>query len=297
MTASDLMPQLMALVLALVLALAVYLLGRRYGDRLWAGLWRRGQEDAERIHATLAAMFREVPLGRCRLMVRGASLLALALVVFLTWGLPWPAVAGFGLLAAWLAGKLPRRVVDHLHRRYVARFEDQLTDALTMTASALRSGLSLPQGLDLVAREMPAPMSQEMGLVLNQQKMGMSLDQSLEELGQRIASDDLTLVVNAVLILRETGGNLSETFDTIVYTISERDKVRGKIRTLTAQGVAQGMILTVMPFALAWVLYLINPDYLRPMFTSVLGWIMLGFMTLLLAAGGMMIRKIVTIDV
>lgn len=297
MTGASLTTQFMALALALLPALAVFLLGRRFGDRLWAVIWRRGQEDAEWVHASLSAMFRELPLDRCRLMVRGASLLALLLLAFLTWSLSWPVTVGFSVLAAWLAGRLPRRVVEHLRRRYVARFEDQLTDSLTMLASALRSGLSLPQGLDLVAREMPAPMSQEIGLVLNQQKMGMSLDQALEELGRRIDSDDLALVVNAVLILRETGGNLSETFDTIVHTISERDKVRGKIRTLTAQGVAQGMILTAMPFVLAWVLHLINPDYLRPMFTSVLGWIMLGFMALLLAVGGMMIRKIVTIDV
>lgn len=297
MAGMDLMAQAGAAGLGLAFALAAYLLGRRYAERIWGVLWRRGQEDAQRIHQLLAGMFRDTPLPRCRLMVWGSSLAAGVLAALATWGLAWPAVAVFSLLAAWLAGRLPLRLVEAMRRRYVSRCEDQLCDALTMMASALRSGLSLPQGLDLVAREMPQPISQEMGLVLNQQKMGRSLDDALSELAERLPSDDVVLAVNAVLILRETGGNLSETFDTIVYTISERDKVRGKIRTLTAQGVAQGMILTAMPFVLGWVLHLINPDYMRPMLTSVPGWIMLGFMGLLLAVGGMMIRKIVTIDV
>lgn len=297
MDAMGLAAQAGAVGLGLVFALVAYLLGRHYAERIWGLLWRRGQEDAERIHQLLAGMFKQTPLPRCRIMVWGGSLLGGLLALLFTWGLAWPATAAFTLIAAWLAGRVPLRLVKSMRAKYITRCEDQLCDALTMMASALRSGLSLPQGLDLVAREMPQPISQEMGLVLNQQKMGRSLDDALSELAERVPSDDLVLAVNAVLILRETGGNLSETFDTIVYTISERDKVRGKIKTLTAQGVAQGVILTAMPFVLGWVLHLINPDYMRPMFTSVLGWIMLGFMGALLAVGGMMIRKIVTIDV
>ncbi len=166
-----------------------------------------------------------------------------------------------------------------------------------MAASALRSGLSLPQALDLVTREMPAPIGQEFALALKEQRVGKTLEEALDAMADRLPSLDLALVVNAVLVLRETGGNLSETFDTIVHTISERDKVRGKIKTLTAQGVAQGIILTGMPFVLAWVLHLLNPDYMRPLFTTLAGWVLLFFMGLMLLVGGLMIRKIVSIDV
>lgn len=289
--------QAAGLALALLAGLAAYLLAGRYGQRLWAAFQRRGEGDAVFIHETCERLFREIPLAHCRLMVWGSALAGLALGAGLTWHLAWPALAFFSLVLGYVAWGLPRRLAAYLGRRYVGRFADQLVDALTMLASALRSGLSLPQSLDMVGREMPNPMSQELALVLKEQQMGRSLDEALEALATRVPSEDLGLVVNSVLILRETGGNLAETFDTIVYTISERDKVRGKIKTLTAQGVAQGMILTAMPFVLAWVLYLINPDYMRPLFTTALGWVMLGFMGLLLTIGGLMIRKIVSIDV
>lgn len=285
------------LLLAVVAGLAVFLLGRRWGEHLWGALQRRGENDALHLRQCSERMFKELPLERCRWIVWGAALAGLLLGGLLTWRLAWPAMAFFALVLGWLAWRLPRRLADWLNRRYVSHFEDQLVDALTMLASALRSGLSLPQAMDMVGREMPNPISQELMLVLSQQRLGRGMDEALEELAQRLDSEDLTLVVNSILVLRETGGNLAETFDTIVYTISERDKVRGKIKTLTAQGVAQGMILTAMPFVLGWVLYLINPDYMRPMFTTVLGWIMIGFMGLLLAIGGLMIRKIVNIDV
>jgi len=127
--------------------------------------------------------------------------------------------------------------------------------------------------------------------------MGKTLDDALSAMGDRLPSLDLAIVVNAVLILRETGGNLSETFDTIVYTITEREKVKDKIRTLTAQGKAQGVILISMPFVMAYLMNLVNPEYMEPLFTTLLGWLLLLFMCLMLLAGGLLIRKIITIDV
>ncbi len=253
--------------------------------------------EADYLERTLGLMFRPLALSRCRLVVFAATGLGALVGGQLAMGLSLLPQVLVAFFFAWLFSRLPRQVVRSLHRRYLERFDDQLADALTMAASALRSGLSLPQALDLVTREMPAPIGQEFALALKEQRVGKTLEEALDAMADRLPSLDLALVVNAVLVLRETGGNLSETFDTIVHTISERDKVRGKIKTLTAQGVAQGIILTGMPFVLAWLLHLLKADYMRPLFTTLAGWVLLFFMGLMLLVGGLMIRKIVSIDV
>ena len=289
--------QAIGLAAALVAGAAVYLFSLRFMDTVWAALSRRALGDAEYIFRKLDLMFKETTLRRCQQVVWGSGLFGLVLGVLVTWHLNWLFLILFSLIIAYLCLRIPRRVVDFMHERYLGRFQDQFVDALVMMSSALRSGLSLVQAMDLVVKEMPAPTSQEFGLTLRQHNLGQSLDEALEAMAERVPSDDLGLFVNSVVVLRETGGNLAETFDTIVFTVSERDKVRGKIKTLTAQGTAQGVILICMPFVMAVVLQILNPDYMRPMFTTVLGWIMLGFMVMLLALGGMMIRKIVNIDV
>lgn len=281
----------------LVFGAAAYLLGRRYGRQISNWFYRRGQAQAEEMRATFARMFKEVSLWRCQLVVAAGALLGLLAGLYLTRELSfWPNLA-FALLTAYLGWRLPRPVMAQLYRRYVRGFDDQLVDGLTMVANALRSGLSLVQSLDLVVKEMPPPISQEFGYMMEEHRMGTRLEESLERMSERIPCEDLGIVVQAVLVLRETGGNLSETFDTIVYTIRERKRVEGKIRAMTAQGVSQGIILTAMPFVLAYVLHVMNPDYIRPLFTTVVGWLLLLLMCLLLLAGGLMIRKIVKIEV
>lgn len=285
--------------LAVVLAFGAtgYLLARRYGLQWWDSAYRQGQAQAEGLRDSFQAMFKEVSLLRCRLVVLGSALAGLALGLYLTRALdPWPNVL-FGLFIAYLGWRLPKPVMGFFYHRYVRAVDDQLVDALTMVANALRSGLSLVQSLDLVVKEMPQPISQEFGLMLKEHRVGARLEEALERMAQRLPCQDLGIAVEAVLVLRETGGNLAETFDTIVYTVRERKRVEGKIRTMTAQGVAQGVILISMPFVLAYVMYLMNPEYIIPMFTTVLGWLLLGLMCLLLTAGALMIRKIVKIEV
>lgn len=288
---------ILMLVPAVVVGAAVYLLARRFQERVGDRLSSLAYADAEYLYTMGERMFKDWPLTRCRQAVWLGGLLGLVLGLLITWQLAWPTRIVSAVVLGWLGMRLPRLLVNLMHRRYVERFQDQFVDALVMMSSALRSGLSLNQGIELVHEEMPEPTSQEFGLVLRQNRMGKSIDEALAAMSERIPSEDLALFVNSVLVLRETGGNLAETFDTIVFTISERDKVRGKIKTLTAQGVAQGVILIAMPFVMGAVLHILNPEYMRPMFTTTLGWIMLGFMVALLAAGALMIRKIVSIEV
>ena len=263
----------------------------------WDWFTRRYHADVEYLHTTFERMFKDVSILKCRIMIIAGPSLVGIFMVWLTWQAPWIANLLLGLAGVGVAWWLLRKAVDSMYSRYVRRFDEQLVDALVMASNALRVGLSLPQALEIVTKEMPAPISQEFSLVLKEHRMGKTLDEALNSMADRIPSLDLTMVVNAVLILRETGGNLSETFDTIVYTITEREKVKDKIRTLTAQGRVQGIILICMPFVMAYLLNWANPDYMRPMFTTLLGWLLLLFMTLMLLAGGLMIRKIVTIDV
>lgn len=164
-------------------------------------------------------------------------------------------------------------------------------------ANSLKSGLNLPQVIQVLVEEMPKPIADEFSLVLSQQKLGLTIDEAMEKMMNRVPSDDLAVALNSVLILRETGGDLAETFDTIANTIRERRKIEGKINAMTQQGRTQGLILILMPFALAALLYTVNPDFLRPLLTTQFGWMMIGLVLVLQLLGGLWMRKILTIDV
>jgi tight adherence protein B len=151
--------------------------------------------------------------------------------------------------------------------------------------------------MQLVTDELSNPISQEFSLVLSQNKLGISLEEAMGNLSIRMAHDDIEMFTTSVNILKETGGNLAETFDSISYTIRERIKVESKIQAMTAQGVMQGVIVVLMPFALGAILYTIDPERIRPMFTTIPGWAMLFVMMTLQAIGAFAIWKIVQVRV
>jgi tight adherence protein B len=128
-------------------------------------------------------------------------------------------------------------------------------------------------------------------------RIGRSMQDSLNDLGMRIPRPDVQMFVTAVNILQETGGNLAETFQTIVYTVRERQKVQKKIEALTAQGITQGVIITMVPFFMLGVFSIIDPKYVEPLFSTTLGLLALVAVLVLQVLGGLMIRKIVRIDV
>lgn len=198
------------------------------------------------------------------------------------------AAIGYQSLRMWLKFFWERRI---------SLFNEQLVDALNLLANSLKSGLNLTQGLQVLIQESKNPISQEFGMVLSQEKLGLTIDEALEKMLERIPSDDLAIAIHSVLILREMGGNLSETFDTIASTIRERRKVSGKIKAMTQQGKLQGLILLLLPFGLGGALYVINPPYILPLVTTQLGWIMLMVMFLFQGVGALWIKKIVNIDV
>ena len=127
---------------------------------------------------------------------------------------------------------------------------DQMVDGMTIMANGIKAGQSLTQSMERVTENMSGPLSQEFGLVLNKIRLGMSVEEALNEFGERIPRQDVQMFVTSVNILKETGGNLAETFQTIVTTVRERQKVEKKIEALTAQGTMQAVIITLVPFLL-----------------------------------------------
>jgi tight adherence protein B len=193
--------------------------------------------------------------------------------------------------------RMPRFVVNRMWENRLDRFGEQLIDALTFMSNGLRSGLSLVQSMDMVKEELHDPMSQEFALILSQQRLGVPLEEALLSLERRIDTEDVQIMVTSINILRQSGGNLTETFDTIAHTIRERKKVEGKIRSMTAQGVSQGVIIVFMPVVLAGILYLMDPELIRRLWTTWIGITMVLFMLILQTLGALMIRKIVRIEV
>ena len=184
-----------------------------------------------------------------------------------------------------------------MYNRRTHKFVMQMVDALSLMSNGLKSGLSVVQSLALVTQEMPDPIQQEFNLVLSENKLGVSLEEAFTNLANRIKVDDVEMFVTSINILKETGGNLAETFDTIVTTIRERIKVENKISALTAQGFYQGVFVMAIPPILAGVFYQTDPDFMRPLFTTPIGWLIIMVIFLLETVGFFVIMKIVKIDV
>ncbi len=174
-------------------------------------------------------------------------------------------------------------------------FESQLGDTLIVICNSLRSGFSFQQAMENVATDMPAPIGVEFSRVCNEIRYGATMDDALENMAARIKSPDLMLVVSAVCIQRTTGGNLSEILSTISNTIRERLKIKGEIRSITAQGRTSGMIIGALPAFIAIALMLINPGYMSTFFTTSTGRIMLIVSVVMEILGFLAIRKIVSI--
>ncbi|MCS6881320.1 MAG: type II secretion system F family protein [Oscillochloridaceae bacterium] len=172
-----------------------------------------------------------------------------------------------GLAGAVVFSFLPNLYLAIQSRRRIKAFNNQLGDTITMMANALRGGYSFLQTLDMVAREAPAPMSSEFRRVVQEVGLGRSTEEALQNLLRRMPSDDLELLITAVNIQMEVGGNLAQILDTIGHTIRERVRIKGEIQTLTAQGRISAWVITGLPVALAIFISMVNPEYMAPIFT------------------------------
>jgi tight adherence protein B len=221
-----------------------------------------------------------------------ASGVALGLLLALRFGSPIFVVVGPA--AAWL---LSGMFLRFRQKRRTRAFNNQLGDTITLLSNALKAGYSFAQALASVSRNASPPISEEFSRANREIALGISVDDALNHMVQRNKSEDFDLLVTAVQIQRVVGGNLAEILDTIAYTIRERVRIQGEIRTLTAQARISGIIITLLPFGLAAVLEVISPSYFGPMLSENLGHIMLGIGIFSIAIGAAAIQKIVKIEV
>lgn len=181
-------------------------------------------------------------------------------------------------------------------RRRRKKFTNQLGDMLTMVANALRAGFSFMQAFELISREMDAPMGREVQLVVNEVNLGNTLESALDNMQRRVASPDFELVVTAVLIQRQVGGDLASILDTISETIAERVRMKREVMALTAQGRLSGITVAILPFAFTIIMSFINPTYLMPLIETDTGRMFVVGGIILEILGIIIIRKIVDIQ-
>ena len=221
--------------------------------------------------------------------------LILALFALSAGGIAWYVVSDVKIKPGWQNGQSP--LARYLDARRRERFNLQLPDALATMSNALRAGFSISQAFDSVVEQGERPTCEEFQILQQQLKIGMSLEDALESMNQRVGSDDLTLVTTAILISRRTGGNVTEIFDKISETIRGRMKIERKVKTLTAQGRMQGIVVSALPFFLGLVMTIIKPGLMIPYLTSLLGVVSVATTCVLIFVGWLMIRKIIRIDV
>ncbi len=191
----------------------------------------------------------------------------------------------------------PRFILNTMAKRRKSAINKALPDALAQVAGAMRAGSTFTSALQSMVEEQKGPLGQEFGLLLREQRLGARLEDALDNLGERVQSEEVDLVISAALIAQEVGGNLAEILQRLSVTIRRKMEMEGKIKALTSQGILQGYVVTALPFFILIALMFVEPDATRPIFSSVLGWGFLFMIGLLQIIGGLMIRKIVNIDI
>jgi tight adherence protein B len=191
----------------------------------------------------------------------------------------------------------PRFYVSRKQSGRLHQFESQLPDTLSLWVNALRSGYSVLQSMEAIAKEAPEPTSTEFKRVVQEVQLGIPMEEALDHLFLRMPSDDLDLVNTAVNIQREVGGNLAEILDSIAHTIRDRIKLKGEIRVLTSQGRITGWVISMLPIVLTLFLYMVSPSYMGLLIKNrMCGWPMVGCGLGLIATGAAIIQKIVNIE-
>ncbi|MGC9129075.1 MAG: type II secretion system F family protein, partial [Acidithiobacillus sp.] len=220
-----------------------------------------------------------------------AVLLIPLLVFFLVDSLP------VVVLSAVLVGLAPRWIIAFLKKRRYNQLHNQLPDSLLMMASALRGGANLGQTLEGLAKDMSPPMNQELALVVREQRLGVPFEDAISHLAERVGSQDFDLVVSALRINREVGGNLADTLQRLGETVRRRLMMEQKIQALTSQGKLQGLVMTALPVLIILALLRIEPAATGALFDTYRGWGVLAIAIVLELLGYWGIRKIVSIEV
>jgi tight adherence protein B len=268
--------------------LALIWMALHFGSRWFA---RRQEKNASSAASELEGMFIFTDANR----IMAINLAVLIMLPVLAWYLSHNVVIVGGCVM--LAFVAPRYAVRYIARRRLLQFEQQLPDALMMITGALRAGASLPTALESVAGEGMPPVSQEFALLLRELRLGTDFALAVQNLERRVPLQDLTMVTSGMMLSREVGANLSETLESIARTIRAKLQMEGKIRSLTAQGKMQGIVMSCLPLFLIMVLRAMEPEAMEPLFSEWYGWATLAFVVIAVATGYHFISKITNIDV
>lgn len=251
--------------------------------------WQK--KRVEKITPKLENMFLNVPIPR--------------LIFFDVLGPVVLGVAGFilsknilvAVIGAVLGLALPLIVITQMEKIRRQKFGQQLIDGLMVLSGSLRAGLSLLQSFEVLVEELSGPIGQEFSLVVRENRMGVPLEVSLANLKKRVPIDELDMIVTAILVARETGGDLTETFSQLIFTIRERSKLLGRLKALTVQARLQGVIMGVLPVAFAFFVYSFNPRFFDIMLNNETGRFMLILAVILEFLGIFFIRRFSTVDI
>jgi tight adherence protein B len=241
-------------------------------------------------------------LARADIKLKAAEYFAVTIIVAIGVGaLSW--YAGgllFGIIGLLVGLNIPHFYIKNQQAKRLQRFDEQLADMLNLMVNGLRAGYSTAQAMEAVSREMPPPIADEFRRVVQEMQLGIPMESALDNFLRRIPSEDLDLVIAAINVQREVGGNLAEILDIISFTIRERVRIKGEIKVLTSQVIYSGRFLAMMPLLISGALWLLNRPYMMEFFnpeTRVVGMIALGIGALMIAAGYFVMTRIATIDV
>ena len=269
---------------ATVIGLVAMLLVRSWLDHQQDKLTTTAKTD-------LAAMFIFIdPKMLFKYSVGALILIPIALLVILD--NPLVAVVS-GVVVAFM----PRYIVKYLQNSRLELFEKQLPDALLMVSGGMRAGASLSVALESMVKEQKPPLAQEFDLMLREQRLGVDFDNALSNMEKRMPLLDFVLLVAAMKITREVGGNFAEILESLSHTLRRKHEMEGKIKALTAQGKLQGIVMAMLPVFLLAILTFMEPDAMAPLYNTLYGWGVLLVVSIMITIGYLGIQKIVNIDV
>ncbi|MFQ5658862.1 MAG: type II secretion system F family protein [Gammaproteobacteria bacterium] len=274
---------------AVFLAATLFWLGVSFKSRAFIAQYKENFTSAA--SSNMADMFITVDPGR----LFAYNIIAMIVLPLLVWLLSRDLIAS--LVALILILVLPTLFYKTMLNKRLRRFEQQLPDALAMVSGAMRAGASLNIALEGLVKEQPAPISQEFALLLQEQRLGADFDISLSNMEKRLPLPDFKMLITALRINREVGGNLAETMETLAETLRRKATMEGKINSLTAQGKLQGIVMTGLPVLLGFLLNFMEHEAMSKLWTTPIGWGVLSVIVVMEGMGYFMIRKITSIDV
>jgi len=262
-------------------------------------VWLDNQLEGSKFGDRIATSLAQADLKLRPAEYVAAMVIASFLLGFFAWAIGGQNIIS-ALIGAVLGGMAPRMYMKRQQNKRITTFGNQLPDMLNLTVNGLRAGYSTLQALESVSKELPPPLSEEFNRVVKEMQLGIAMDDALNNMHRRIPSDDLDLIITAINVQREVGGNLAEILDMISYTIRERIKIKGEIKVLVSQVIYSGRFLALLPLILMGLLWFANREYLMTFFSPgnlLCGGLMLGIAAVMVASGYIAMNKLADIEV